>query len=82
MDVLHSHRMIILTIPKKLAQKGELALVPRREYEEFLKFRAIKTFRMTPTQKRVLAKARRDFAKGRYLTLEQLKREMDSRRTS
>ena len=74
--------MTLITIPKKLAQKGELALVPRKEYEEFLKFKAIKTFRMTPAQKRALAKAHRDFAKGRYLTLEQLKREMGSRRTS
>lgn len=74
--------MTTLTIPKKLAQKGDLALVPLKEYAEFLKFKAIRTFRMTPAQKRTLAKARRDFAKGRYLTLEQLKREMGSRRTS
>ncbi len=29
----------IITIPKEIAKKGELVLIPRREYEEFLKLR-------------------------------------------
>ena len=29
--------MTTVTIPKKLAQKGDLVVIPRREYEKFLK---------------------------------------------
>lgn len=31
--------MVTITIPTKLAKKGDLIAVPRREYEEFLKLR-------------------------------------------
>jgi len=31
--------MITITIPKEIAKKGELVLIPRKEYEEFLKLR-------------------------------------------
>ncbi|MCP6718337.1 MAG: hypothetical protein KJI70_02250 [Patescibacteria group bacterium] len=29
----------IITIPKEIAKKGELVLIPRKEYEEFLRLR-------------------------------------------
>jgi len=29
--------MTAITIPKKLAQKGDLVIIPRKEYERFLK---------------------------------------------
>lgn len=29
----------VITIPKEIARKGELVLIPRKEYEEFLKLR-------------------------------------------
>ena len=31
--------MVTITIPTKLAKKGDLIAVPRREYEEFLELR-------------------------------------------
>ena len=30
--------MTTVTIPKKLTQKGDLVIIPRKEYERFLKF--------------------------------------------
>ena len=74
--------MTLITIPKKLAQKGDLALVPRKEYEEFLKFKKIRGFTATITERKALAQARRDFRKGNFLTLEQLDRFLARRRTS
>ena len=29
----------IITIPKEIAKKGDLVLIPKREYEEFLRLR-------------------------------------------
>ena len=29
----------VITIPKELAKRGDLVLIPRKEYEEFLKLR-------------------------------------------
>ena len=74
--------MTLVTIPKKLAEKGDLALVPRKEYEEFLKFKKIREFTPTIAERKALAKARRDFQKGNFLTLEQLDRFLARRRTS
>ncbi|OGR85513.1 MAG: hypothetical protein A2901_06555 [Elusimicrobia bacterium RIFCSPLOWO2_01_FULL_54_10] len=74
--------MTLITIPKELAQKGDLALVPRKEYEEFLKFKKIREFTPTIAERKALAKARRDFQKGNFLTLEQLDRFLARRRTS
>lgn len=31
--------MNVVTISRKLAQKGELVVIPRREYEEFLRWK-------------------------------------------
>jgi hypothetical protein len=73
--------MARITIPKKLVQRGDLVLVPKQEYEEFLAFKRIREFTPTLAQKRALARARRDFAKGRYVTLEELRRELDRRRS-
>ncbi len=29
----------VITIPKEIAKKGDLVLIPRKEYEEFLKLK-------------------------------------------
>lgn len=74
--------MTLVTIPKKLARKGDLAIVPRREYEEFLEFKKAREFTPTAAERKALARARRDFRKGNFLTLEQLDRFLARRRTS
>ena len=73
--------MTTITIPKELTQKGELVVIPRKEYEEFSHWRkfmkSFKTFTPTPTEKRALQKAREDYKKGRYLTIHELKRKLE-----
>lgn len=65
----------IITIPKELAKKGGLVVIPRPEYEEFLNWKkSVKIFSPTATEKRALREARKDFAKGNYITLEELKK--------
>ena len=68
--------MTTLTIPKALAKKGELVLIPRKEYEELLQRKKIRTFRPTQAEKRELEAARRDRAAGKYITLEELRHEL------
>jgi len=60
----------VIAIPKNLAKQGELIILPRREYDEFLNWKkAVRIFKPTPAQKRDLTEARKDFAKGTYFKL-------------
>ena len=70
--------MTVITIPKQLTNK-ELVLIPREEYEELKNaqpMRAFKEVRQTPAQKRAFERAERNFAAGRSLTLDELKRKL------
>ena len=74
--------MTTVTIPRGLAEQKDLVAVPRSTYEEFLawqkKVKPIKTFKPTAGERRALARAKRNFAKGNYLTLEEVKHELES----
>ncbi len=68
----------LLTIPKRLTKRGDLVIIPRSEYEEFLHWqRSVKTFKPTVAEKKALEEARKDFARGNYITLEELKNELE-----
>lgn len=72
--------MPIITIPKELAKKGGLVVIPRKEYEEFSNWRKLmgsfKTFTPTAAEKKGLKIAREDYKKGKYLTIDELKRKL------
>ena len=72
--------MAVITIPKELTKKGDLVILPRKEYEEFLGWRKtikpFKTFTATAAQKRALTNAREEYKRGEYITLEQLENEL------
>lgn len=69
--------MPVITIPKKVKKGEELVAIPRKEYEEFLRLRKyIPTIKLTAAQKRDLVQARKEYQKGEYVTLFQLKREL------
>jgi len=73
----------VINIPKELTKKGELVLIPRKEYESFLHWqKSIKKFRPTASQKKALEKARKDFSRGRYITLKELKNELEGSSSS
>ena len=72
--------MSTISISKELAKKGKLVTVPRKEYEEFSNWRkfmgSFKTFTPTSAEKRALKKAREDYKKGKYLTIDELKHKL------
>ena len=49
--------MATITIPKKLAQKGDLVVLPRKEYEALIGLRKTREFIPTAAQKKALIEA-------------------------
>lgn len=74
--------MATVTILKELAERKDLVAVPRSTYEEFLvwlkQVKSAKTFKPTKAELRALARGRKNFAKGNYITLKELENELDS----
>lgn len=68
--------MTILTIPKTITRGTELVLIPKKDYEKLLAEKAIPEFRPSAKEKKDLARARRNLAKGNFLTLDELKRKL------
>ncbi|KKT57450.1 MAG: hypothetical protein UW81_C0006G0020 [Candidatus Giovannonibacteria bacterium GW2011_GWC2_44_9] len=73
--------MATITIPKELAQNKDLIAVPRNTYGEFLtwlkKIKSARTFKPTKAELKALARGRKNFANGNYVTLNQLDNELD-----
>ena len=67
--------MTTVTIPKELAKRGEMVVIPRQEYEELLKTKLerIKEVELTPVQKKAVIAARKRIARGKFLTFNELK---------
>mgnify|MGYP001594733083 FL=1 len=77
--------MTTITIPQTLfgRQKRKLLVVPVEDYKEFLTWqkerkhlRQFKIFTPTPTEKRELARAKKNFAQGKYIKWSNLKNEL------
>ena len=72
--------MATIVIPKELSRNQDLIAVPRSIYEEFMawqnKIKSIKTFKPTKTDKKILARARKNRLKGDFLTLDELKQKL------
>jgi O6-methylguanine-DNA--protein-cysteine methyltransferase len=64
--------MTTVTIPKKLAEKGDLVIIQRREYEDLLEFKKAKEFTPTPAQKRALSRAEANLKQGKTLSYHEL----------
>jgi len=72
--------MTTVTIPKEL-KGNDLIAIPRKEYKEFSNWRKytkpFKTFIPTAAERKAFARGRENFAKGNYVTLEELDNELD-----
>jgi len=71
--------MTTITLSKKLTRENEdFIAIPRKEYEEFLRLRLdrIPEVKLTPTQKKHIDEARKNMAKGNYLTIDELERKL------
>lgn len=63
----------VVTIPKELAERGELVIIPRGEYEEYLRLKkVIPLVRADNNEKKAIREGRKEIKNGRYLTLKQL----------
>lgn len=71
--------MTLITIPKKLLQKDDLIVVPRREYEALLKRRISREFAPTAAQKRALKRAMGEYRTGKTLPYDELVRKLGFR---
>ena len=71
--------MTTITIPDSGNRKQELVAIPHKMYERFLEWQetsSFKTFIPTMRDKKILSKARADYAKGNTITLNKLKRKL------
>jgi PHD/YefM family antitoxin component YafN of YafNO toxin-antitoxin module len=68
--------MTTLTIPKKVTRGDELVVMSRKEYERLISSRIIPEYEATPREKRELARARRDMAAGKFMTIDELKKKL------
>lgn len=70
--------MNIITIPKKIAQKGDLIVISRREYETLVRRqpKVISVVNLTPAEKRAIAQSEKELVRGDYITLAQLEYEL------
>lgn len=68
--------MPTITIPQELAQEKKLIAIPHKTYEEFLEWRRkLKSrheFKPTAREKNALLRARKNVARGAYITLTEL----------
>lgn len=73
--------MTLITIPKK-AQREDLVIIPKSEYERLVSVKMPRIFKevsMTKNQKCAFERAKRNFAKGNFVTLDALKRDLERR---
>ncbi len=72
--------MTTVTIPKELTKKGDLVVIPKSEYEEFLKFRrAVRIAEPTRSEKRAIERGRKELRAGRFISWEKLKNDLARR---
>ena len=72
--------MNVITIPKNLAKRDDLIVIPRQDYEALLRRqpKLIPIIKLTPREKRAIAKSEKELALGEYITLDQLEHELAS----
>ena len=67
----------VIAIPKELSKTGELVIIPRSDYEEFLRLKKIiPLVELTPSERKAIKQAKKEIKQGKYLTLNQLKNEL------
>lgn len=64
--------MNTVTIPRTLASRGDLVVIPRKEYEELLSLKKIREFRPTAAQEKALRRAETNMRNGKTLSYDEL----------
>ncbi len=65
-----------MTIPKKLAAKDDLIVIPRKEYEALLSRHPVETFIPTAAEKKALARAERNLRQRKTISYHELRRSL------
>ncbi len=66
--------MITLTIPEKLTKKGDLVLIPKSEYEEFVRFqRIISIVQPTSRERKAIAHGKAEVKRGNFTPWSKIK---------
>ena len=75
--------METLTIPKKLTRRGDLVVIPRKEYEELLHARKIKEFyaQLDKDLDTAIKEYRAGKAYGPFTSVEESRRFLEARKT-
>jgi len=68
--------MNTITIPRKLAERDDLIVIPRKDYEKLLLSKKVFEFTPTNTDKKILERARRNRQAGKFITLDELQRKL------
>ncbi|MEK7193499.1 MAG: hypothetical protein AAB652_01790 [Patescibacteria group bacterium] len=68
--------MNTITIPKKVAARGDLVVIPRKDYEALLELKRLKEFSPTVAQKKALVRAEQNFRKGKTLAYHELAKKL------
>ncbi len=69
----------IISIPRELVKKGDLIIMPRSEYEEFLSLKKIiPLIKPTLSERRAIKRGRKEIQEGKYMNLKQLKNELEN----
>lgn len=69
--------MNIVTIPQKLAKKGDLVMIPRKEYEELSALRKLMSVvKPTREEARIIRRGEREIREGKYVEWRKLKKEL------
>jgi len=66
-----------VAIPKELSRNGDLIVIPRSDYEEFLQLKKIiPLVELTLSERKAIKEAKKEIKQGKYSTLNQLKDEL------
>ena len=68
--------MTTITIPKKITKGAELVVLSRKDYEKLLTKSTVLEYEPTASERRALARARKNRAAGKFLTLNELKQKL------
>lgn len=68
--------MTTLTIPKEMTGGEGLVVIPQREFEALLNTRIIPEVAMTASEKKALKRARENFKKGKFMTVDELRQKL------
>ena len=68
----------IVSIPREMSKQGELVIIPREDYEEFLRLqKVVPLVEATASEKKAIREGRKQIQEGKYITLKELENELE-----